>query len=284
MVVPRPASSGLDGRRAPVCASPRPRGRRSAAGPVRNSASVRSAPVRSVPRRSAPSRSAVRRSAPRRSAPMRSAPRRSAALNRSPRRSRPARSRPRSSRPPRPSRTAVLTRPRRSPMSRRRSSTSRAASRPRSAPESPASRATAAVDLLGEVGGEVTGRRVGEVPPHLVHGPHRVERREHRPRDVVPVPPRATAEGDLDDLLSGAEAVEHLTPREALGPEAIVDRAAVVVAEVTARHTGRLVDREVGRPCERQCDTTESGASAAVGPELRASVHGVARHPRRLRR
>ena len=151
-------------------------------------------------------------------------------------------------------------------------------------PREPGQSGHPALDLLGEVNGEVTGRRVGEVPPHLVHGPHRVERREHRPRDVVPVPPRSSAEGDLDDLLSGAEAVEHLAPREALGPEAIVDRAAVVVAEVTAWRTGRLVDREVGRPCERQCDTTESGASAAVGPELRPSVHGVARHPRRLRR
>ena len=240
--------------------------------------------MRSVPRRSAPSRSAVRRSAPRRSAPMRSAPRRSAALNRSSRRSRPARSRPRRPCPPRPSRTAVLTRPRRSPRSRRRSSTSRAASRPESAPERPGQSGNTVIHLLGEVDGEVTGRRVGEVPTHLVHSPHRVERREHRPRNVLPVPPRSSAEGDLDDLLSGAEAVEHLAPREALGPEAIVDRATVVVAEVTAWHTARLVDREIGRTCERQCDTTESGASGAVGPELRASVHRVPRHPRRLRR
>ena len=104
------------------------------------------------------------------------------------------------------------------------------------------------------------------------------------PATSFSVPPRATAERDLHDLLSGPEAVEDLTPREALGPESVVDPAPVVVPQVTARHTGRLVDGEVGRARERQCDATESGAATAVGPQLRAPVQGVGRHPRRLRR
>ena len=84
-----------------------------------------------------------------------------------------------------------------------------------------------------------------------MHRPERVEGREHRACHIVPVPPRATAERDLHDLLSGPEAVEDLTPREALGPESIVDPAPVVDPQVTARHTGRLVDGEVGRARER---------------------------------
>jgi hypothetical protein len=62
-----------------------------------------------------------------------------------------------------------------------------------------------------------------------------------------------------------------------------MDLAAVVAGEVRTWHTGRLVDGEVGRTRERQCDATQSDAPAAVGAEVGPPVHGVGRHPRRLR-
>ena len=118
-----------------------------------------------------------------------------------------------------------------------------------------------------DVGGELLGAsakpvirryRPGllEVPEHLVDLPCRGECREHR---------GAAVPGELlGDALAGTEAVEGDASGEAAIAELGVDRTAMILAEVRAGLSGRFVDRELGRPDERQGDTAQPDAPTAV--------------------
>src|SRR6185312_11574030 len=79
-------------------------------------------------------------------------------------------------------------------------------------------------------------------------------------------------EGDLGELLAGAEAVEHLAAGEPALPQLRVDAAAEVLTQVRARAPGGLVDREVGRGGERRRDAAEACAARAVRPQVRPEV------------
>src|SRR5262245_14410201 len=84
------------------------------------------------------------------------------------------------------------------------------------------------------------------VPEQFVERTHDAEGGEHRGCGSGCVAPGATAEGDLHDVLAGAEAVVDRATREPLGPQPVVDVAAEVAGEVGAGAAGRLVDGEVG--------------------------------------
>jgi hypothetical protein len=60
------------------------------------------------------------------------------------------------------------------------------------------------------------------------------------------VPPVLAPEGDLGDLLAGAEAVEHGAAREPSLTELVVDAAAEVCQQVLTCLTSGFVDGEVG--------------------------------------
>ena len=71
------------------------------------------------------------------------------------------------------------------------------------------------------------------------------------------------------DALAGAEAVEHRAAGKTAVPQLRVDAATEVLAQVRARHPGRLVDGEVGGGGERRRHAAEPGAARAVsiGPQ-----------------
>ena len=83
------------------------------------------------------------------------------------------------------------------------------------------------------------------------------------------LPPGPPAEGDLGDLLAGAEAVED----RAAGEPAVAQLAWMPQRKSSRRfghgRPGGLVDREVGRRGERRRDAAEAGAARAVGPQVR---------------
>ena len=81
------------------------------------------------------------------------------------------------------------------------------------------------------------------------------------------------AEGDLGDLLPGAEAVVDRATGQALLPQAIVNGAAEVRSQVRAGLPGVLVDREVRRGGERGHDAVQPEAARAVGPQVKAPTH-----------
>ena len=134
------------------------------------------------------------------------------------------------------------------------------------------------VERQGELTVERAGRwqaqRFGQVPEHLVELPHDREHLEHLLRRVRGQPPVLSAEGDLGDLLPRAEAVVHGATREALLPEAVVNAAAEVRLQMETGLPRVLVDREVRRGRERQCDTAQPEAALTVGSQADATIVG----------
>ena len=103
---------------------------------------------------------------------------------------------------------------------------------------------------------------------------HDRERAEHLPGGVRGLPPVPAAEGDLGDLLAGAEAVVDGTAGEAAVAQPVVDGAPEVALQVRAGHTGRLVDREVDGRGERRSDAAQREAARAVRPQAVARLLG----------
>ena len=111
------------------------------------------------------------------------------------------------------------------------------------------------------------GQRCHQVPQQLMKLPHDRERRKHlrrRLRVLAPVPP---SEGDLGNLLAGAEAVIHGATRETVLPEVVMYAAPEVCSQVGTGMPGRLVDREIGRRGERRCNAAQPETSPAVSPQ-----------------
>jgi len=139
---------------------------------------------------------------------------------------------------------------------------------------------TAVTEALGLVDGEpeLTVQRAGrsqrqrfaQVPEQLMELPHDREYPEHlrcergRPAPVLP------GEGDLGDLLPGAEAVVGGAAGEALLPEVIVNAAAEVRPQVRTCLPGVLVDGEVSGGREGRRDTAQCEAAGAVRSQARA--------------
>ena len=76
---------------------------------------------------------------------------------------------------------------------------------------------------------------------------HDREHREHLLCGSRSLPPVLSAEGDLGDLLSRAEAVVHGATPKALLSEACVNAAAEVRLQMRTSLPGVFIDREVDR-------------------------------------
>src|SRR5258707_14374398 len=97
---------------------------------------------------------------------------------------------------------------------------------------------------------------------------------KHGCRRGAPAPPVPPAEGDLGDLLAGAQAVERGAAGESARPQPVVDGAAEVGAQVRAWLAGCLVDREVRGGRERGRDAAQREAALAIRPQLKAAPAG----------
>jgi hypothetical protein len=75
--------------------------------------------------------------------------------------------------------------------------------------------------------------------------PQHREQRKHLAGQVAPGPPIGASERALHQMLPGAETVEDGTAGKTSFGEVLVDLAAEVAAQVRARPSGRLVDREL---------------------------------------
>jgi hypothetical protein len=97
--------------------------------------------------------------------------------------------------------------------------------------------------------------------------PHDREHRKHlrcRLPVLAPVPPR---EGDLANLLAGAEAIIRGAPRETVLPEIVMDTAPEACSQMGTGMSGRLVDREIGRRRERRCYAAQPETAPAVSTQ-----------------
>src|SRR6266536_1051714 len=128
-----------------------------------------------------------------------------------------------------------------------------------------------AAELAVERAGRLQAQRLGQVPEQLVELPHDRERLEHPRRGVRGTPPVLPAEGDLGDLLAGAEAVVGGAAWEAPLPETLMDAAAEVGLQVRTGLPGGLVDGEIRRGGEGRRDTAQPEAAFAVGSQVAAA-------------
>src|SRR6266542_3353692 len=128
-----------------------------------------------------------------------------------------------------------------------------------------------AAELAVERAGRLQAQRLGQVPEQLVELPHDRERLEHPRRGVRGTPPVLPAEGDLGDLLAGAEAVVGGAAWEAPLPETLMDAAAEVGLQIRAGLPGGLVDGEIRRGGEGRRDTAQPEAAFAVGSQVAAA-------------
>jgi len=124
-----------------------------------------------------------------------------------------------------------------------------------------------AAQLTVDGAGRCQGQRCSQVPQQLMKLPHDREHGKHlrgRLRVLVPVPP---SEGDLGNLLAGAEAVIYGAAREPVPSEVVMDAAPEVCSQMGTGMPGRLVDREIGRRGERRCNAAQPETPAAVSPQ-----------------
>lgn len=103
--------------------------------------------------------------------------------------------------------------------------------------------------------GRLQGQRFGYIPEQLLKLLHDPEHVEHLLRRPWVLPPIATFERDLRNLLPRAEAVIHGTTSKTEVPEVRMDAATEVWLQVAAGLSGVFVDGKVCRRCERQRDT-----------------------------
>ena len=122
-------------------------------------------------------------------------------------------------------------------------------------------------ELVVHRAGRVERQRLAEIPEQLVQLTHDRERGEHPRREARLVLPGPAAEGHLDDLLPGAEAVVARAAGEAAFAEPVVDAASEVGSQVGAGLPGRLVDGELRRRGERRRYAAQRGAARAVRPQ-----------------
>ena len=94
---------------------------------------------------------------------------------------------------------------------------------------------------------------LGQVPQQLLELTHHREDREYRLRDLRGLSPVAPPEGHLDDLLTGAKAVEDSAAREALPSQVIVNAAAEVGTQLRAGPAGLSMAKSE--------DATKAGAT-----------------------
>jgi hypothetical protein len=123
-------------------------------------------------------------------------------------------------------------------------------------------------EVVAQRTGRGQGQRLGQIPEQFVQRAHHRERVEHPARGRRVGPPVPPAEGDLGDLLAGAEAVEHRTAGEATLAQVAMDAAAGVRPQVRAGLPGGLVEGEVGGGGEGRRDAADAEAARAVGPQL----------------
>lgn len=103
------------------------------------------------------------------------------------------------------------------------------------------------VDFTMERAGRLQRQGFGEIPEQFMKVAHDREHREHLLCGTRGVPPVLSAEGDLGDLLSRAEAVVNGATAKALLPEACVNAAAEVRLQMRTSLSGVFGEREVGR-------------------------------------
>lgn len=94
--------------------------------------------------------------------------------------------------------------------------------------------------------------------------PHDREYLEHLLRGFWGLPPVASAEGYLRNLLPRAEAVINSATAKAQLPEALVNAATEVRLQVLAGLPGIFIDSEICRSGEGQRDTAQAEALFAV--------------------
>jgi hypothetical protein len=90
-------------------------------------------------------------------------------------------------------------------------------------------------------------QRFGQIPEQFMEVSHDREHLEHLLCSSRGPPPVPSAEGDLGDLLPGAEAVVNGAPPKALLPEACVNAAAEVRLQIGTSLPSVFRDREVCR-------------------------------------
>lgn len=100
-------------------------------------------------------------------------------------------------------------------------------------------------ELIVERVGRLQRQRFGQIPEQLMEIPHDREHLEHLLCGSRGMPPVLSTEGDLGDLLPGAEAVVHGATSKALLPEACVNAAAEVRLQMGTSLPGVFRDREV---------------------------------------
>jgi len=118
-------------------------------------------------------------------------------------------------------------------------------------------------ELTVERAGRLQRQRFGQIPEQLMEVPHDREDLEHLPGGLRGPPPVLSTEGDLGDLLPGAEAVVHGATPKALLSEACVNAAAEVRLQIGTGLPGVFRDREVSRGGEGRSDTTQGEATLA---------------------
>src|SRR2546430_17693040 len=98
-------------------------------------------------------------------------------------------------------------------------------------------------ERTAERGVRLQRQRFGQIPEQLMEGAHDREHRKHLLCGWRGLPPVLSTERDLGDFLPGAEAVVHRAPPKALLPQACMNAAAKVRAQIGTRLPSLFRDR-----------------------------------------